>query len=54
MAKVKKIGKSYCVVHGTTGQVIKRKGRRACHPTRAQAQGDARRTRCRVMGNCPR
>ena len=53
-ASVKKIGTQYCVTHSTTGQVLKRKGRRACYKTRAKAQADANATRCRIMGDCRR
>ena len=54
MASVKKIAGKYCVTHSTTGAVIKRGGKKACHTTRAKAQADANKTRCRVMGTCPR
>ena len=49
MAKVKKIGKQFCVTHDRTGAVLKRKGRRVCYATRSEAQADARATRRRVM-----
>ena len=52
MAKVKKIGKRFCVTHSTTGAVIKRGGRSACYATRSKANQDANKTRCRVMGKC--
>lgn len=50
MAKVKKLGRKYCVTHGTTGQVLKRKGKRACYTSASRARTDARKTRCKVMG----
>ncbi len=52
MADVKKVGGKFCVVHGTTGAVLKRGGKPACYPTRPQAVKDANATRCRVMGIC--
>lgn len=56
MAVVVKDGKRYCVAHGKTGAVLKRKGRKVCFISRSEAQAEARRTKCRVMGgsHCPR
>jgi len=50
MAKVKMVGKRWCVAHDTTGAVLKRKGRLVCYATRSKAQADATATRRRVMG----
>ncbi len=54
MAKVVKVGKKFGVAHDRTGAILKRKGKRVIHPTRAEAQADARATRRRVMGKGPR
>ena len=54
MAKVVKVGKQFGVAHDTTGAILKRKGKRVIHPTRAAAQADARATRRRIMRKAPR
>ncbi|KKN45088.1 hypothetical protein LCGC14_0686700 [marine sediment metagenome] len=54
MAKVVKVGKKYGVAHAITGKILVRKGRRAIFSTRAEATADAEKTRCRVLGICPR
>lgn len=54
MAKVVKVGKKFGVAHDTTGAILKRKGKRVIHPTRAAAQADARATRQRITGRGPR
>ena len=51
MAKVKRLGPGrYAVTHDTTGAVLERDGKKVIHPTKAEAQADARATRRRVMG----
>ncbi len=56
MAVVVKDGSSYCVAHGKTGAILKRQGKKVCFSSKGEAQAEARRTRCRVMGgsHCPR
>lgn len=54
MAKVVKVGKKYGVAHEKTGAILKRKGKRVLHPTRAEAQADARATRRRSMRITPK
>ena len=49
MAKVVKVNDKFGVAHDTTGAILKRKGKRVIHPTRAAAQADARATRRRNM-----
>ncbi len=50
MAKVKKVGKRFHVVHDTTGATLRRGGKPVTHSTRAAASKDAAATRRRVMG----
>lgn len=59
MAKVvrNKSGKGFCVVHGRTGKVLVRKGKRACYTGKGAlklAKKDAKDTKCRNMGVCQR
>ncbi len=54
MANVVKVGKKFGVAHGKTGAILKRKGKRVIHPTRAAAQADARATKRRVMRVTPK
>ena len=50
MASVAKKGARWCVTHGRTGAVLKRKGTAVCFKTPAAARKEANRTRCRVTG----
>lgn len=54
MAKVVKVGKKFGVAHDKTGAILKRKGKRVIHDTKAEAQADARATRRRISGKSPR
>lgn len=49
-AGVKKKGNRWCVIHTTTGAVLKRKGHRVCFDTQRKAAKEALKTQCRVKG----
>ena len=50
MAEVIKQGNRWCVSHGRTGAVLKRKGSPVCFTKRSAANAEAKKTQCRVVG----
>ena len=54
VAIVIRVGKQFCVANSRTRAVLKRGGKRVCTSSKALAQKDARNTRCRITGVCPK